>query len=334
MKKISFLFIIILLLNSLFFQCFAQKQIYNDKSIYCSYEEKQGKLDGNFEADFYYFQRYKVKGKFESNNKVGKWTILDSIGKIILARNYINNFEYQQYIPKEFNYSSVMEQRNSNGLYNYLFVTEPMVKTLFRFSEEVDIDKNDFKQLQDILITNTLNGKIKVYKNDELSKEMNIEEIKEKFKPENKNFNLLRMNEVWYTDTVRKISEVRILGICPVISNGKEIKELGWIFYPDIREYLAAVKVNNKNKAIANMEDRVYFRDFNSSIYKIDDALKAGVKKNTYNKEIREYKQGDEIQKESNRVKIKFLLNDIEYWLFETYYKDKIFLLDSRANTE
>ncbi|MCX6231001.1 MAG: hypothetical protein NTZ33_05605 [Bacteroidetes bacterium] len=325
MKKISFLFVVIFLLTNTFIRCFAQKQIYDDKSIYCKYDEKNGRLNGNFEAYFYYFQKYVVKGKFENNNKVGNWTILDSTGNIILGRNYINNFEYKQYIPKEFNFSSTMEKRDSNGIINYFFLTEKMVRAYFKLCEEVDIDKNNLKPLQNVLISNILNGKIKVYKEDGLSKEMSIEEIKEKFNTENQKFNILRIYEVWYTDSVKKTAEMRILGICPTFSNDKECKELGWIYYPDIRKLSAYLPVENKNKNITNIEDRLHFRDFSSNIYKIDDALKEGSKKNTYNKEIREYMQGDDILKEAKRVKFSLLLKDIESWLFETYYKDKVF---------
>ncbi|MBN2682410.1 MAG: gliding motility protein GldN [Bacteroidales bacterium] len=118
----------------------------------------------------------------------------------------------------------------------------------------------------------------------------------------------LQIKEIWYFDKNRGKMEVRIAGICPVRKYFDELTqkniriEIGWFYFPAVRKTLATHEVFN----FVNQNERKSFDDifvkrfFTSIIY---------AESNVYdNREIREYKMGQDALEESERIK---------KWIFE-----------------
>lgn len=122
-----------------------------------------------------------------------------------------------------------------------------------------------------------------------------------------------RIKEEWFFDKNYSSMQVRIIAIAPVKylkSEGQVIGEqaMFWVYYPAIREDLAATEVfnwqNDGNKL--SFDDFFIKRLFSSYIYK---------ESNVKDLRIEDYKTGKDILKEADRIKNKIL--DVEMALWE-----------------
>ena len=80
-----------------------------------------------------------------------------------------------------------------------------------------------------------------------------------------------KIKEDWWYDTNRQLADVRIIGVCPVVSGdtNDEVSDLFWIYYPELRKLLALASIHIENsELIQNLEDVFYFRRFSSLIYR------------------------------------------------------------------
>lgn len=121
----------------------------------------------------------------------------------------------------------------------------------------------------------------------------------------------------WYFDKRQSEMKYRLLGICPVSPEAKEIGsenqdfiELFWVYFPAVREILHDAKAfNNRNSAMpVTFDDLLNSRRFNGEIYK---------EENVYgDREIAEYmRENSQMQLiESERVKDKIRDFEQDMW--------------------
>lgn len=121
----------------------------------------------------------------------------------------------------------------------------------------------------------------------------------------------------WYFDKRQSELKYRLLGICPVSPEAKEIGaenqdfiELFWVYFPAVREILHEAKAfNNRNSAMpVTFDDLLNSRRFNGEIYK---------EENVYgDREISEYmRENSQMQLlESERVKDKIRDFEQDMW--------------------
>jgi gliding motility associated protien GldN len=114
------------------------------------------------------------------------------------------------------------------------------------------------------------------------------------------------VKELWFFDKQRSVMEVRIIGICPVREYFKDqdadhedpqYKKVCWIYYPEVRKFLAQKGVfNTTNDHERRTFDDIFIkRMFSSFIYQ---------ESNQYdNRPIEEYAIGMETLLESDRIK-------------------------------
>ena len=312
---VSFCILIFFLFTE--YQLSAQKteHSFNDSIIHCNYIIESGMLNGDFKS-FYPDGNPKASGKFLNNNRVGEWIVWDTTGRIIMKRNYRNNFDFNEIYPdKEQRYSMLRDKdcKNSIQLFD---VKEPMVVYYQRIWRYFPIENNEwmFKDnyLRNLLVKLIFDSQIQAYKavNDEFTKPFTVEEFKKTFDLKNIEIIGYKIKETFFIDSVRKISESRIIGICPVAVNKTDkLKsfDLCWLYYPDIRVGLTTEKINNSDPFIRSLDDVFIFRYFSSIIYKED---------NVYDKEIKDYKSGKaEIDKEAERIMLKMLETEHDYWI-------------------
>lgn len=122
-----------------------------------------------------------------------------------------------------------------------------------------------------------------------------------------------RIKEEWYFDKQRSQMMVRILAICPVkmieLDNGESVPQpMFWIPYESAREVLVQAPFYNRNNSAARLsyDDVFTKRLFDSYIYKED---------NIFDRSIREYADGVDALKESERIKQSII--DYEQGLWE-----------------
>ncbi len=276
---------LILIIFSVPFVIYSQKieGFIDDKLI--SFEVKNNQLDGSYTS----YQKtidYKgetlywpvVIGNFSNGQRIGIWTLYDEKGNIIFERNYSSPFEFEQTTPglpgndaiKVLSKPVYFPQKDSSGIYNYYPLQEREVAILNRnwrelwpgFNAEL-VNQNVF----DTIFKYLANGQLKAFSQDQF-----VDTIPRAQFQELNNLELVsfRIKEDFFIDNTRQMSETRIIGLCPVVKKNKdaEPEELCWIYYPWLRPILSEQKLNIADPKIENLENLIFYRQINGSVYK------------------------------------------------------------------
>jgi hypothetical protein len=106
-----------------------------------------------------------------------------------------------------------------------------------------------------------------------------------------------KIKEDWFFDKSRNTGDVRIIGICPIVEIEEGVEaEAFWVYYPEVRKYLAELKV----------DDAFFFHQFNSTI----------VRESTiHGKYIKEYTKPEAILDEVLRIESALVETEIDFWI-------------------
>ena len=124
----------------------------------------------------------------------------------------------------------------------------------------------------------------------------------------------LRIKEDIFFDKQRSVTEIRIIGICPVKDNidpktgeFRGYQPLFWVNFPEARPLLAKAEVFNRQNSAQKMtyDDLFWKRMFDSYIYK---------EENVYDRKIDEYATGLDALLESERVKNDLFMFEQNLW--------------------
>lgn len=146
------------------------------------------------------------------------------------------------------------------------------------------------------------------------------------YEAKTENVKMLKIKGMWYIDRRDGQLKYRLLGIAAMgkdpasmalrgpngepLSDGDELIDLFWIFYPDARELLAnSVVFNSKNlSSDISFDDILNARRFSSVIYKSENGRGTGV--------IRDYipNDADAQLEESERIKSQILEMENDMW--------------------
>jgi hypothetical protein len=276
------------------FVIFAQKieGFINDKLI--SFEVKDNQLNGSYTA----YQKTLdnkgetskwpvlpfVTGNFSNGQRIGIWTLYDEKGNVKFERNYSSPFEFEQTTPElpDNNAIQLLAKqvyypiKDSNQFYNYFPLQEREVSIISRVWRELPAEKNTELVNQNIfndILIKLANGEITAYNHEQFTDTVSRITFKDLTDLELISF---RIKEDFFIDITRQMSETRIIGLCPVVkkSEDAEPEELCWLYYPSIRSFLSEYKVDINDPKIENLEDLVFYRNINGSIYK-DNRLDA-----------------------------------------------------------
>lgn len=293
-----------------------EKHLYNSRMYSCSYETCHGKTDGHYIS---YFKNgtKKAEGDFENNYRIGKWTVWDSTGHMVLQREYENPFFFKCLYPKPQtnvpDSSQYRIQYNKEGYIDYFKLKEEMVvwsKRLWRFvPESKNLLNFDNGRLFQNFQKNIQNKNIIAYSvaDDEFKTALTSDQIP------SSNLRIIgfKIKEDAFTDNIRKVLETRIIGICPVVINTvkKDTSDLYWLYYPELRPILAKEKLEAKfiTPKIKSFDDLFFFRNFSSSIYK---------ESNVYNRSIADYKKGVDIEREAEKIEIGIIEYEYDCWVW------------------
>lgn len=122
-----------------------------------------------------------------------------------------------------------------------------------------------------------------------------------------------RLKEDWFFDKERSVLDVRILAIAPVVYVRDELgqiqgmKELFWLYFPQIRNVLSAYPVYNPLNDAQRMsfDDLFWKRRFSSIIYK---------ESNVYDRKIDGYKIGFDALIEAEKINEKIRNFEQDIW--------------------
>lgn len=296
-----------------------QKREYEDASIKCSYEQSQGRLDGNY-VSYYKNGKKKSEGKFENNYRIGKWTVWDSTGRIRMQREYSDPFTLKRLIPevpKEnpielLNAPQYTLHYNKDSCIDYFKLKERMVvwskrlwRTILPNENPILFEKN---KLFAMLNKNIFNKNITPFQvtDDEFRTELLVTGI------DTSSIKVIgyKIKEDSFFDNERLVFESRIIGICPVVVN--KIKgdtlDFYWVYFPEVRKYLAQEKIQQTGlpSKIKTLDDLFFYRYFYGQIYK---------ESNVYDRQISAYKTGKAVESEAERIEISLIENEHDLWI-------------------
>ncbi|MFH0893784.1 MAG: hypothetical protein V2A54_05050, partial [Bacteroidota bacterium] len=281
----------------------------------CEYELNKGMLNGKY-VSYYLNGNKKSEGTFAHNLRIGNWKVWDSTGKLRAERDYKNSFEYKRILPivpegpaKLFEkYPKYTLQRDSSGCYQWCYLQERSVFYAKRIGRFLDKEKNKnlikLDSLFTLLLNLAYNNHIAIYSNDEF--QVSLKDFK-KLSMDSCELIGFKLKEDWFYDLDRMISETRPIGICPIVrykNKPDEKVSLFWIYYPEIRKYLALCSSfpNSNYSYINTLDDIFFFQQYNSSIYK---------ESNVYDKEIDE----KDIPVETLRITLDLIETEHDIWL-------------------
>lgn len=301
----------------------AEKE-FADNGFKTVFSFEKGFFDGEYKT-YYPNGIVKAEGRFEKNNRVGKWTVYDPTGRMIQQRDYSNSLSYIRIFPEKsatgpaslFDTTFYSLKHNTSGFIDYAPLRERMVKyekRIWRYLSKEDnkaVFKNNFlfKQLY-AHATDPDTSKLSYCSSDEkFAKKLSKEELK-KFSLDNYSVIGFKIKEDMFYENERCISETRIIGICPVgINKEKDTVDMFWMYYPHTRETLAKVKMKGKDffKDVKTLEDVFFFRNFSAEIIK---------EANIYDKNLTDYcKSEEEMEQERIRIEITILEMEHDIWL-------------------
>jgi len=125
------------------------------------------------------------------------------------------------------------------------------------------------------------------------------------------------IKEEWFFDKQTSTMNVRIIGICPireyyrdedVNQENPQRQPVFWVYYPEVRDLLAANSIFNPNNTAQNMsfDDLFIKRKFNSYVVK---------ESNVYNnRAISQYLSGRDAMLESKRIEKEIFNYEQDLW--------------------
>lgn len=285
------------------------------------YVTSQGRMDGKY-VSYYKNGKKKAEGLFENNYRTGKWTLWDSTGNILVQRDYSSPFNFTSLFPQitqneakdSFNQSKYILEYNEEGFIENFMIKERDVAWSKRIWRLVKPEENpvlfENSKLFSFLNMHIHFGNITAYagnddefRNKLIASEIDISSAK---------VIGFKIKEDAFFDNKRSVSETRIIGISPVVINKQsgDTSDLYWIYFPEIRKYLAKEKIEQKGipAKIKTYDDLFFYRYFHGQILTEKSS-------SCCSKATTELKTDAEKEEESKRIEIDMIETEHDLWI-------------------
>ncbi len=297
LNKISITCVVLLLATSAFAQ--PESKTYKDKEFNSKYELKSGMLDGHYES-FFKNGTKKSEGTFAYNTRIGEWSVWDSTGKLRVKCIYSNPLEYKQIVPTVSSDGPIplldkpvyTLQRDNLGEWKYYFLQERMCtyqqrnfKCFYTGTPQLLFD---CKTLFNILYSNARKKNISLYlskkgdEDDTYSMRLNLATSDSSLIDSTK-FSLVgfRIKSDFIFDNSRFVSDERPLFVTPLVvykTSPKDTTDLFSVYFPDIRKYLAQVKLSPQDMPsyLQNLDDVFIFGCFRVDRWRVSNVYDRG----------------------------------------------------------
>jgi hypothetical protein len=300
---------------------FAQKKhiiYYPDGKIHVTYHTKNGLLNGTY-SSYYENGQKKAEGSYIDNQRNGTWNVWDEKGTKRAERFFENSYDSKIIAAwdttgsvckvKQLSKSKYVTIDPALGYVPYYPLTEKDVAWAKRCWREITNDSAVNKPLFDdnllykLLLEGIRINVITAYGDDEFLHALTYDSIKDF---ENSNVSAYRIKEDFFYNKTMNNSEYRIIGIGPVVKKSGKMKLLFWLYYPDIRGFLAKQKPEASIHDNSTTYESIFFkRYFHSIIYKVS---------NVYDREIKDYKKGKDILTEAELIEMNVIENEFVFW--------------------
>jgi hypothetical protein len=268
------------------FNCFAQqieKAYVAANNFKCIYHLQFGRIDGSY-ISYYPNGEKKAEGNFKNNYRLGKWTVWDSLGRKRMVRFYKNPLEFNRVFPPVVTTGPApllaqpiyRLQYNKDGYLIYYHWNSGVDIWRNKYWRTIDSTNNNIlftnNRLLHLIITNILFNHLTVYDtiDDRFSTTIDSLTFTKEIDTNHITIVSFKIKEEFIFDINRLVSEYRILGVCPVVNINGKIMDLGWVYYPDMRGFLAKEKIVDTSLPtyVSTLDDLFFYRCFSSTIDK------------------------------------------------------------------
>lgn len=317
-------FFIISLLFSCSFSIFSQKKEIGFEGEWgrCTYESQLGRFNGKY-ISYYKNGQRRAKGYFETNYRVGEWTVWDSTGQMLVKRLYESPFVFKQLYPKLpkdelidlLSSPRYIIEYDNNGVIKKFDLKPRMVEWQERVYRLLLSEENPllfegnrlFKALNELIQKEG----IIVYSDEYLEEKLNFTPQLQNFLHSEIEILGFKWKEDYIYDNDRYIMEAFPVAICPVALDAQhDTSSLYCMYYPQIRNHLAHISVTNeKGKPIdkvTTIDELFFYRNFYGEIYRVS---------NGENQTIKKYKSSKDIVNEAQLIEIFIIEGEHDNWI-------------------
>jgi hypothetical protein len=263
---------------------------YTGDAVNVDYSMKDGMLNGNYIA-YYKNGKKKAKGEFRNNNRVGKWYVYDTSGELKIERNYRNNLDYTLVLADrtEKHLTPILDlpERDTNGCYKWYYLSKEAViwkkRTYMFLANKNNPILSENNRLFNLLYSEGLKHNVQVFKYIKNSDTSFAQSIDTKL-IDTSSFHVIGylIKADWFEDTTHLEMDCRVLGICPMVikkSQSLDTTGLFWMYYPQVRKYLANEKLKKTENFpdVQNMDDIFFWRYYNAIICNESSSLEPAV---------------------------------------------------------
>jgi len=248
-----------------------------NENVTCHYTVVNGRITGHY-SSVYINGVKKCEGQLINGYRKGKWTVWDSTGRKRMERFYKNQLEFDRIFPPVSTEGSIPllasnpypMQYDSNRLIKYAKIAVDDAIWRHKYWRTLTPKDNstlfDNNKLLEIICDLVKQERINVYStiDDRFTTVIKMDT----FDIAQAEFIGLAIKEEGTFDLNRLLFEYRVLGLSPVVRYKGYEGTLFWVYYPDIRKYLARHTILSDNPFIKTLDDLFIFRDFASTITK------------------------------------------------------------------
>lgn len=251
--------------------------VYQGEGLHVEYGKEHGMLHSKY-VSYWPNGMKKAEGTMQGNMRFGDWSIYDSTGQLILARNYETGYAWTQLYPiTPWLVTSKTMFGKSYSL--YVDIKPDSVIHSARFWRFVPYEAQNpifaNSAVLDTLIAMVDRTAIMASPDDEwrvLSTRSEFLEVLNKCSPQHRVIGY-RLKEDWYYDAKKQMGIFAIVGICPVLlsENERDSVDLGWFYYDaTLRSKLATMFYNPQIKTgyPVGVEQTFFLRCFSGDVYR------------------------------------------------------------------
>lgn len=247
------------------------------------YTTENGRLHGPYTSHYKNGQK-RAQGKFEHNQRSGTWTLWDREGDTITQRVYESPYAFKRTVPpipedgpfERLSQPVYEPERNDEGSIERFYLEERAVVWEHRVFREIKKENNGTLFEEDLLLVSMYRAfrsdtSVHIYHNGNFTEEDGSPYMDPDSVPELEGIDeyWFRTNEIWFFDNDRLIMDKKIIGIAPVIAEGKDTTELFWMYYPGLREHLAKVELPEQPfEKVQVLEDHFFYWQYEGTAYK------------------------------------------------------------------
>lgn len=271
------------------------------------YTMNTGRLNGEY-TSYYANGQLKASGHYRANQCIGEWTFYTEDGEEKVVREYKSSQQFDQVYPHEPTERKAIAtnayelEKMENNCYPFASIEAGNILWSSRFWQVLPKEENPLLYENNLLF-NTLKEGIEdrtvfaYHPSDEiLASPLKHDQV------DFKNGELLyfKTKEEAFYDKTRKVTEMRIVTLVPIVKIENDTIDLFTVYYPEIREQLGQASLQpQKSQSIAeSLDDLFYLRDFYGEIYKVT---------NSYNKPLKAYTPSDQLQEAALRKYFEFI---------------------------